>query len=215
MLLWRRSSIRAVKEADGHARYSAYAGPVVRLSVDDGILLVSERCGLTDPGHNLFNRLRPHRGCDARPTERSGRRQKLDLKEQLGRRVDSPLARVPRLWSRRHRRRIGVPATLRSKHRAQHSLSPLEPRILSDKSADDLPETRFELEQPPRGDAGSVRSSARHSQRSPGHRATGLIDILDRDLRFRRYHQVTFGRRNPIAAQAASSLIMKRGGCVS
>ena len=44
---------------------------------------------------------------------------------------------------------------------------------------------------------------------------TGLIDILDRDLRFRRHHQVTFGRRNPIAAQAASSLIMKRGGRVS
>jgi hypothetical protein len=28
-------------------------------------------------------------------------------------------------------------------------------------------------------------------------------------------HQATFGRRNPIATQAASSLIMKRGGCVS
>jgi hypothetical protein len=31
----------------------------------------------------------------------------------------------------------------------------------------------------------------------------------------RRHHQATFGRRNPMAAQAASSLIMKPGGCAA
>jgi hypothetical protein len=57
MLLWRRSSIRAVEEADRHARYSARARPVVWLSVDDSVLLTLERRGLTDPGHKPTDEL--------------------------------------------------------------------------------------------------------------------------------------------------------------
>jgi len=84
MLFWRCSGIRAVEEVDRHARYPARSGPIMWLSVDDSVLLALQRCGLADPGHDFFNRLRLHGRNRSHSTER---RQELDLREQFGRRI--------------------------------------------------------------------------------------------------------------------------------